>query len=378
MNPLISIIVPVYNAESTIRKCLDSICNQTYKNIEIICVNDGSKDSSGEILMEYAHKDSRVRVINQRNRGVSYSRNYGIDIARGEWITGVDSDDYLDSDTYEYCLPKLRENIAQVVCFGTRRFIDGKEVNFPYGKYPDIGLKAMTFDLLRKTNVCFWNKLFRKDLLKNTKARFPEGIRFEDEAFHYYVLPYISHIAYMPSPKYNYICHSELDSFTKSAKRGGRQIFDTIKALDYIYSYFEEKPLPQNMNKLKLYLFQKFRWQFVSFTQKWASSKMKEEFRKELCNVINKHNLEPMIQNSEQDYLYYSMPDALRLYITRKIKNLELACLEPEYEKKYRKYKFKTWFSFGKEKKKNRNQRRKYKDLLTKVRKAKATITKSI
>ena len=93
---LISIIVPIYNSESTLKRCVDSILAQTYQNFELLLIDDGSKDCSGEICKEYAQKDSRVKVFHKENGGVSSARNLGLDNARGEWVTFVDSDDWID------------------------------------------------------------------------------------------------------------------------------------------------------------------------------------------------------------------------------------------------------------------------------------------
>ena len=114
---LISVIVPVYNVENYLRECLDSIVAQTYRNIEVILVDDGSKDSSGKICDEYADKDNRIKVIHKENGGVSAARNTGLDIAKGEWISYVDSDDYIESTMIEtlICLAK-KNDVELAMC----------------------------------------------------------------------------------------------------------------------------------------------------------------------------------------------------------------------------------------------------------------------
>lgn len=111
--PKVSVIIPVYNTEKYLRKCLDSVCNQTLSDIEIICVNDCSPDNSLEILNEYAQKDNRIKVINfEENKGVSIARNTGIDSATGEFIGFVDADDFVDLDFYEKLYNKATETGA--------------------------------------------------------------------------------------------------------------------------------------------------------------------------------------------------------------------------------------------------------------------------
>lgn len=102
--PLVSIVIPVYNVELYLRECLDSVISQTYHNLEIICVNDGSPDNSLSILEEYAAKDSRIRIISQENAGISVARNTGMDVATGEYIYFLDSDDYIALEMVERCV----------------------------------------------------------------------------------------------------------------------------------------------------------------------------------------------------------------------------------------------------------------------------------
>lgn len=112
-SPLISVIVPVYNVAPYLRHCIDSIINQTYQNIEIVFINDGSTDDSAEILTEYESKDSRIRVIHQKNGGLSNARNNGISNSKGSYITFIDSDDYVSKDYVSYLLDLLRKNNFQ-------------------------------------------------------------------------------------------------------------------------------------------------------------------------------------------------------------------------------------------------------------------------
>ena len=115
--PKLSIIVPIYNSEKYLKECLDSLVNQTFKDIEIICVNDGSTDGSLNIIKHFAQNDSRIKIINQENKGQSAARNAGLKIARSEWVTFIDSDDYIDLNTYERALAV--SNI-DIICFGDR------------------------------------------------------------------------------------------------------------------------------------------------------------------------------------------------------------------------------------------------------------------
>ena len=123
--PKISVVIPVYNGEKYIRRCLDSVLNQTFKDIEVILVDDGSKDESGRICDEIQSKDSRVIVIHQSNSGTGFARNAGTKIARGEFLSFVDSDDYIDLSMYEKLLDCVRANDADTCIFGYYRVRDG-------------------------------------------------------------------------------------------------------------------------------------------------------------------------------------------------------------------------------------------------------------
>ena len=111
---LVSIIVPVYNAERYLHRCIDSVLAQTYTNFELLLINDGSKDNSGEICDKYAVKDSRIRVFHKENGGVSSARNMGIDEAKGEWLSFIDSDDWIEPTMYEKMLQELIGNNADI------------------------------------------------------------------------------------------------------------------------------------------------------------------------------------------------------------------------------------------------------------------------
>lgn len=183
--PKISVIVPVYNVELYLDECIKSIIKQTYRNLEIILVDDGSTDKSGEICDQYAISDKRILVIHKANGGLSDARNTGIDAATGEYITFIDSDDYYsDLKTLEYCINKLKHDNA----IGFVEF----PVNHPEREYKKTDtILTNNEDIYRAwikhriiTNYV-WDKLFRRDLIKN--IRFPKGRIFEDR----YVFPEI-------------------------------------------------------------------------------------------------------------------------------------------------------------------------------------------
>lgn len=179
---LITIIVPVYNVEGYLMRCLDSIVKQTYKHLEIILVNDGSSDSSGEICRTYQKKDSRIVLIDKDNGGLSEARNYGLARARGDYITFVDSDDYIHGDYVRslYCL--LKDYHADISIVGARRVYD-TQANTQESRQSRIlcltgeeALKNMLYQ--RKIINNAWGKMYAKQLFDS--VRFPVGRLYED------------------------------------------------------------------------------------------------------------------------------------------------------------------------------------------------------
>ena len=181
----VSIIVPVYNVEKYLKRCLDSLVNQTLKDIEIICVNDGSTDGSLAILDEYVRNDDRIVVINQENSGLSVARNNGIGVAKGEYLGFVDSDDWVSEDYFEKLHNSAIQNNAEIAVGGIirlHRFNRRKFLTFDKEIVTsDINLKFELCDMPEKSYV--WNKIYKSSKLKEIGLKFEEGIVFEDCIF---------------------------------------------------------------------------------------------------------------------------------------------------------------------------------------------------
>lgn len=211
MNTLISIIVPIYKVEVFLPRCVDSLINQTYCNLEIILVDDGSPDQSGEICDSYADKDDRIIVVHKENGGLSDARNVALDIARGDYLLFVDSDDWLELDTCEKVHKLALDNQADVVSFGIRK-LDEKEV-YAVQKVESSRLisksEAMGALLWNQEKrgllnyVC--NKLFAKCLFDD--IRFPVGKLFEDQGVTYKLIHKASRIYATDEVFYNYYQH---------------------------------------------------------------------------------------------------------------------------------------------------------------------------
>ena len=180
---LLSVIIPVYNVEPYLEQCLDSVVNQTYKNLEIICINDGSTDNSLKILEKYQKKDKRIKLINQKNQGASVARNAGLDIANGEYIAFVDSDDYLELNAYEEAMKvALCDLTVDMVEFNIAPFADD---NHPNTKKTERYFKCVS-NLKRSKYVYtpnIWNKVFKREIINNMKIRFIPKLYAQDQFF---------------------------------------------------------------------------------------------------------------------------------------------------------------------------------------------------
>jgi len=181
--PKVSIIIPVYNAEKFLHRCINSIIAQTYQNWECILVDDGSSDCSSEICDEYSQKDSRIRVIHKENGGVSSARNRGLDEAQGEWIMFVDSDDWIKDECLERCLGVIQKKKLDMLQFGFSRVTDGQIVPVlnsleSYVEERNAFIESGTF------NVCVWGSIISRYVIEKDNIRFQEGIKLgEDQMF---------------------------------------------------------------------------------------------------------------------------------------------------------------------------------------------------
>ncbi len=190
--PLISVIIPVYNVEEYLAECLNSVINQTYKNLEIIAIDDGSTDGSYKILKNYEQKEENIKVISQKNSGQSVARNLGLKLAKGKYIYFLDSDDYLSLNTFERLIKKMEENSLDIIRFAAEPFVENFNFKVNKGQYDyshyfiegkvynrqeflEINIKAFT-----PSPVLF---IIRKDILTKNNIEFKPGIIHEDELF---------------------------------------------------------------------------------------------------------------------------------------------------------------------------------------------------
>lgn len=229
--PKVSVIVPIYNVEKYLRKCIETLVSQTLQDIQIILVNDGSKDNSIQIIKEFLEKyPQKIVYLEKENGGLSDARNFAIPHATGEYLAFLDADDYVELDIYEkmYELAK-KENSDMVEC------------DF-YWEYPnkikkDIGKIYYTKEeMLEKIRVVAWNKLIKREVLEKSKIQFPKGYRYEDIEFTYKLIPSLDKVSFLKEPCVHYI--QRQNSISNSQDERTREIFDV---LEHVIDFYKEK-----------------------------------------------------------------------------------------------------------------------------------------
>ena len=198
--PKVSVIVPIYNVEKYLEKCINSLLSQTLEDIQIILVNDGSKDNSGTIAKKYAEKNKdKVIYVEKENGGLSDARNYGLKYATGDFVAFLDSDDYIEKNAYEEMYNKaIEENADYVECDFIWEYPNKAKIDKQY-KYQN------KKEMLSFVRVVAWNKLIKRSLIIEHNLEFPKGLRYEDVEFTYKLIPYINKFAYVDKPFIHYI-----------------------------------------------------------------------------------------------------------------------------------------------------------------------------
>lgn len=247
--PKISVIIPVYNVEKYLAECLTSVVNQTFKDIEIICVNDGSTDNSPKILEEFAQKDSRIKIINQENQGLSAARNTGLDVATGEYVSFIDSDNFVRTDLYAD-IQKLLP--AELICFNAKIFPISEKYRTlqNYTQCQFDGEQPMEEKLILKTNIHVWNKVFRTSIIKENNIRFPKGLYFEDFPFVCEYMLSINSVKFFGGKGY-YFYRQQPNSLMNNCSH---KSIHHLYAWHYLYDKLKERKLldkyPNLINKL--------------------------------------------------------------------------------------------------------------------------------
>ena len=260
----VSVIVPFYNVENYIEKCLNTLVHQTLEDIEIILVNDGSQDRSMVVVKKFLEQyPDKITYIEKENGGLSDARNYALPYAKGEYIAFLDSDDYVEKTMYKdmYKLAKKEDS-------------DMVECNF-YWEYPDKKKEDIGVvyngkkEMLEKVRVVAWNKLIKKEVLEKSKVTFPKGYRYEDVEFTYKLIPYLDKVSFLKKPCIHYIQRE--GSISNNQNERNKEIFDV---LEHVIDFYKENDLYEEYKDELEYLY--VRYAFCSSLLRIV--KIKDEF----------------------------------------------------------------------------------------------------
>ncbi len=283
MNDLISVIVPIYNSEKYLNRCVTSILNQTYENLEILLINDGSKDSSLDICYSFKNKDKRIKVINKENEGVSLTRNVGIKNSTGKYLMFVDSDDYLHNAYIEEMYTYLRENKLDMV-ISSMTFVDENYDFLRTYSYKSenviLNFNDITESIIKTSyfnSVC--KIIVSSKIVKENKMTFNKELKFgEDLLFSYNLLQTVQNFGYLDFPGYYYLQNSSSATHKNSMEVVNKYIADNKYVYNIIRQHIQDDVLINNK------LFTKYNFALLKFIK---SVKYKE-FKENAVNLFNR------------------------------------------------------------------------------------------
>ena len=314
--PKVSIIVPAYNVENYIEKCLNSLVNQTLEDIEIIVVNDGSTDKTKGIILEFCDKyQGKIKYLEKENGGLSSARNFGMPYATGEYIAFLDSDDYVELSMYEEMYNEAkREDFDMVEC----DFI----WEYPKKKRFDHGTLAQNKkELIVKNRVVAWNKLIKKEIIEKAKIEFPMGLRYEDVEFFYKLVPYLEKVSLVNKCFIHYIQRG--NSIVNTQNSRTKEIFTV---LDNVIKYYKENNIYEDYKEELEYTYTRIL--LCSSLKRMIKIKNKDE-RKKAINETWK-NLNTIFPEWQENKILKENKNLKNLYIKfiGILKKLNLAKLE--------------------------------------------------
>ncbi len=268
MEKLVSVIVAVYNIEEYLPRCVDSILAQTYRNLEIILVDDGSKDQSGSICDSYAEKDRRIKVIHKKNGGLSDARNAGMDAASGEYIGFVDGDDWIEPDMYRAMYFACEKEKAQAAVCRYKQITKSGIIDGSAGNSV-----SLSRDEALEIYVCgderyliynsVWSKLFARDLVED--MRFPVGKNSEDIMFTTRAFCRMERLVYLDEAYYNYVLDRE--GSIMNEKAGERRLKDEIPFWQEQIAYFREAGMPDLSDKAAYHFYRRLLFYYIDFME---------------------------------------------------------------------------------------------------------------
>ena len=302
----ISVIVPVYNVEEYLDKCLNSLVNQTLKDIEIIIVNDGSPDNSQLIIDEYTKKYKNIKSYKKGNSGLSDTRNVALAYARGEYVTFVDSDDYVSPFMYEKMYEKAKEKDFDIVACDLNYIYPDKIERVVVDPKSDVNNNKELFINFYPT-VC--TKIFKRELLEKTKLTFKSGVWYEDVEFMYRLFPYINSVGVIHEPFYNYVQREKSITSTVSPK-----IYDYINNFNGLVVYYKDNGFYEEYYKELEYSY--VRYVYATFI-KTCLGYNKKDYLKAVDEAIK--NVSKYFPNYRRNKYFYKSIKGLYLVLFSKM-----------------------------------------------------------
>ena len=243
-SPLVSIIIPVYNGSNYMREAIDSALAQTYENIEIILVDDGSPDRSGAMCDAWAEKDGRIKVLHKENGGQATARNKAVEISRGDYIFFVDSDDYIDDDTCQRFADHIGNNVDILV---GNAVVEGGSCNLSHiapGNTVYNGLTYLKISLQNhKSPMAAWLNVYRREFLFNNNLWFKNGILHEDEQFTPRAFLKANSVVVTGIQFYHYVIRSNSITTKKDKRKNGSDLYETCCELEQIFLNIDDETL---------------------------------------------------------------------------------------------------------------------------------------
>ncbi|MBR6231702.1 MAG: glycosyltransferase [Alphaproteobacteria bacterium] len=294
--PKISIIIPNYNTEKYLDRCLTSLIQQTFSDIEIILIDDGSTDNSVKIMKKYAEKDARIKIIEQSNSGPAKARNRGLETATGKYLMFCDSDDWYELDMCEIMHNTIEKKGVDSVCCHT--FLDCEEnldieqkksrLTEKYYNFKKSGKHILKDKWILYTNVLLWNKIWRRDLIERYHIRFPEGHEHDDDAFWYMYSIVAKSIFFLKKPLYHYFLRVG-SIMSSQVEKKPKNKMDRIAVSEYVLNFLVRNKLQHKKAYLMAQFFRRQLKGVRKFFTPQEISDLCEEINEKIQSQLSTH-----------------------------------------------------------------------------------------